>query len=121
MQFAKVGQGIIVDKAILPTWVLMSMCILVSSILLMASPYLTTYWGMMAAAFFILLSDGVLCCTTDVIIKQVLGVELLAGAFAWFGVMMTCIRILTGFLPGTFPNLVVSSLCTRELCTSKVK
>ena len=97
---AKFLQGFIVGKKILPCWGLMSICITISTVSLYASPWMANYWAMMTASFLITFTDGMLSCLNDVLTKQLIGVELLAGAFALIGFKLSVIRIFIGFLPG---------------------
>ncbi|XP_071809494.1 monocarboxylate transporter 12-like [Asterias amurensis] len=96
----KILQGVCVDRGIISHWLLMTSAIIVGSVTYCATPWLNSYWTLMSAAFLTLVSDGLLACLTDVVTKQVLGVELLAGAYGWLGLKTTMLRISMGFIPG---------------------
>ena len=83
---AKLAQGFIVDRKIMPCWGLLTLIFFISSVSLYVTPWFVSYWGMMATSCLILVSDGFLACLSDVFTKQVLGADLLAGAFGWIGV-----------------------------------
>ena len=99
---AKVSQGPITDRGLMSSWGLTAICMTISSVFYCASPWMTSYWTMMTSAFLILFADGVLSCQNDVIIKQVLGEDLLAGAFGWIAMKTTILTLALGFLPGRF-------------------
>ncbi|XP_071791115.1 monocarboxylate transporter 12-like isoform X2 [Asterias amurensis] len=102
---AKLGQGIIVDREILPCWGLMSIVCFISSLSYCVSPWLFNYWAMMVAASLIQFGDGVLTCLNDVLTRQLLGADLLAGAYGWIGVKTALLRILVSFIPGLLYDL----------------
>ncbi|XP_038066395.1 monocarboxylate transporter 12-like [Patiria miniata] len=97
---AKVGQGIVTDRGILPYWVLLAVATAISAAAFCATPWLATYWTLMASALLILIADGVVSCLSDVLTKQVIGVELLASAYGWIGIQNTICRFTLGFIPG---------------------
>ena len=97
---AKITQGVIVDRLIKSYWVIMSIYICVSSAMFYATPWLTGYWTMMMSSFLIMFCVGGLACMHDVLYKQVLGVELLAGVYGWLGIKMAILRFCLEFLPG---------------------
>ena len=77
-------------------------CVVIDSASYLASPWLTSYWLLMTSAILILFNDGIISCQYDVLVKQYLGVELLAGAFGWIGLSSGLMTLVTGFLPGTY-------------------
>ncbi|XP_038044229.1 monocarboxylate transporter 12-like [Patiria miniata] len=97
---AKVSQGFIIDAGLISCWGLMVICIIVSSLAFFVTPWLAWYWTMMLTALLVVICDGVLACLHDVLAKQVLGVELLAGAYGWMDVKATMARLFFGFIPG---------------------
>ncbi|XP_038057524.1 monocarboxylate transporter 12-like [Patiria miniata] len=106
--FGTISQGPITDRGVMSSWTLVAVCLVMSSVSYLASSLLTSYWPMMTSAVLILFSDGVLSCQTDVLVKQVLGVELLAGAFGWIGLKVTLLLVALGFLPGLVYDLTGS-------------
>ncbi|XP_038063420.1 monocarboxylate transporter 12-like [Patiria miniata] len=106
--FGKISQGLITDRGVMSSWTLVAVCLVMSSVSYLASSLLTSYWPMMTSAVLILFSDGILSCQTDVLVKQVLGVELLAGAFGWIALKVTLLLVALGFLPGLVYDLTGS-------------
>ncbi|XP_022097494.1 monocarboxylate transporter 12-like [Acanthaster planci] len=104
----KVVQGLLTDCGVISSWSLTAMSIILSSAGYCSTPLLTSYWASAATAFLILCSSGVLACQVDVFIKQVMGVELLAGAFAWVGLLTAGMSFFAGFLPGLLYDLAGS-------------
>ncbi|XP_038044230.1 monocarboxylate transporter 11-like [Patiria miniata] len=97
---AKLSQGFIIDAGLISCWGLMVICIIVSSLAFFLTPWLAWYWTMVLMALLVVVCDGVLTCLHDVLAKQVLGAELLAGAYGWIGVKATMARLFFGFIPG---------------------
>ena len=97
---AKISQGFIVDRGFISCWWLMSVSMVISSAAYCATPWLTSYWAMMTATSLILITDGLFTCLTDVLTKQVLGVDLLAGAYGWTAIVATVFQFAISFLPG---------------------
>ncbi|XP_038063319.1 monocarboxylate transporter 12-like [Patiria miniata] len=106
--FGKISQGLITDRGVISSWTLVAGFLVISSVAYVASSWLTSYWTMMTSSVLILFSDGVLSCQTDVLIKQVLGVELIAGAFGWIGLKVALLTFAFGFLPGLVYDLTGS-------------
>ncbi|XP_038063055.1 monocarboxylate transporter 12-like [Patiria miniata] len=106
--FGTISQGLITDRGVMSSWTLVAVCLVMSSVSYLASSLLTSYWAMMTSAVLILFIEGVLSCQTDVLVKQVLGVELLAGAFGWIGLKVTLLLVALGFLPGLVYDLTGS-------------
>ncbi|XP_038063392.1 monocarboxylate transporter 12-like [Patiria miniata] len=106
--FGTISQGPITDRGVMSSWTLVAVCLVMSSVSYLASSLLTSFWPMMTSAVLILFSDGVLSCQMDVLVKQVLGVELLAGAFGWIGLKVTLLLVALGFLPGLVYDLTGS-------------
>ena len=98
---AKVLQGFITDRGLMSTWSLLFICAIFNSVAYCASSWMITYWPMMTSAVVILFSSGILTCQIDVLTKDVLGDDLVAGAVGWMGVKYALLLITTGFLPGT--------------------
>ncbi|XP_038078412.1 monocarboxylate transporter 12-like [Patiria miniata] len=105
---AKVCQGPLTDRGVISCWSLTSIFIVIGSATYCATPWLTSYWAMMVSALIVLFSSGVITCQTDVLIKLVLGVELLSGAFAWIGLLTATFSFTMGFLPGLLYDLTGS-------------
>ena len=97
---AKLVQGFITDRGLMTSWSLIFLCVTFNSVSYSASSWLTSYWGLMTSAVLILFCDGILSCQYDVLIRDTLGVELLAGAFGWIGLMYAVFSLSLGYLPG---------------------
>ncbi|XP_038069412.1 monocarboxylate transporter 12-like [Patiria miniata] len=96
----RLAQGILMDRKIIPLFPLTAITITVCSASFCATPFLTSYWLMMTSSLTIATFSGALYCLQDVICKQVLGVNLLAGAFGWTGITSATMDFALGFIPG---------------------
>ena len=97
---ARIAQAFLVDRGVISPCFLMGITITVISVSLGATPWLTSYWMMMTSSLAVLTGNGVLVCLNDVLMKQVLGVEVLASGFGWVGIKASLIVSAFGFLPG---------------------
>ncbi|XP_038077330.1 monocarboxylate transporter 12-like [Patiria miniata] len=96
----KLVQGILVDRGVVSIVLLMGITLIISSAAFCVTPWLTSYWPMMTSTVVILTCSGALCCLLDVLSKQVLGVELPAGAFGWTAFTSAIVDVAIGFIPG---------------------
>ena len=97
---ARIIQGPIIDRGILPFWGTFAVIILIISTSFFATPFLTSNWSMMMSASLILFGFGALFCLSDVLVRQVMGVELVAGSYGWIGNILAMLTIGLGFFPG---------------------
>ena len=97
---AKLTHGVVIDRLFKSYWVLMSIYICISSAMFYTTPWLTGYWTMMMSSFLTMFCFGAQVCMHDVLYKQVLGVDLLAGVYGWLGLKMAIISFCLDFLPG---------------------
>ncbi|XP_038055875.1 monocarboxylate transporter 12-like [Patiria miniata] len=97
---SKVVQGSVTDRGLAPSWCMSAVATVVGSVSLCGTALTTSYWTMMAVSLVMLTSNGVIFSQTDVLVKQVLGVELLAGAFGWIELKAAVLATAFGFLPG---------------------
>ena len=97
---ARTIQGFILDRWVKSYCIPMGVLITIASAMFYASPWLTWYWSMMMSSALILFCVGALLCLFEVLYKQFLGVNLLAGAIGWAGITSAIIRFSLVFLPG---------------------
>ncbi|XP_022104889.1 monocarboxylate transporter 13-like isoform X2 [Acanthaster planci] len=96
----KVVCGLIVDRGwfkLRPTIVLMTAS---SSLSLLITPWLTSFWSMMASAVVFVSASGTLYSLNDIYTRELLGVDLLACAFSWMNLMTAVFDFGLGFFPG---------------------
>ncbi|XP_038075984.1 monocarboxylate transporter 12-like [Patiria miniata] len=105
---AKVCQGPLTDRGVISSWSLTGMFITIGSATYCATPWLTSYWAMMVSASMVLFCGGLITCQTDVLIKLILGVDLLSGAFAWMALLTSTLSFTMGFFPGLLYDLTGS-------------
>ncbi|XP_038066813.1 monocarboxylate transporter 12-like [Patiria miniata] len=96
----KLIQGLLVDRGWIPAWCLMAIAIVFSTVSYCATPWLTSYWPLVTTMCLILIGDGIISSLNDVLMKQLLGVELLAGAYGWIGIKIGLLAFSLGFFPG---------------------
>ncbi|XP_038058772.1 monocarboxylate transporter 12-like [Patiria miniata] len=97
---AKLVQGFFLDRGVISSFHLTVIAVTVCSASYCATPWLTSYWPMMTSSLLIVTSSGALSCLQDVLSKQVLGVDLLVGAFGWTSFTGAILEFSLGFLPG---------------------
>ncbi|XP_022095691.1 monocarboxylate transporter 12-like isoform X2 [Acanthaster planci] len=97
---AKVVQGFIIDRGPLPFWAVLGIGLSVSTATYCTTPWLSSYTTVMISAFLIMTADGFISCLIDVLVKQLLGVDLLSSAYGWMGILTTLLSFTLGFLPG---------------------
>ena len=97
---AKFFQGFITDRVAVSSLTLNTVSVTVASAAYCASPWITSYWAMMVLSFLILFGDGILSTQNDVLVKQVLGDDVLVGAFGWIALKAAMLIFALGFLPG---------------------
>ena len=93
-------QGFILDRWVKSYCIPMVILITIASAMFYATPWLTWYWSMMVSSVLTLSCMGAVLCLFDVLYKQLLGVNLLAGAIGWAGIQFAIIRFCLVFLPG---------------------
>ena len=103
----KLSQGFITDRGVLSSWTMASLSTAVVSAAYCATPWVTSYWSVMATSFLILLGNGVQYAQNDVLTKELIEENLLAGAFGWIGLKSALLTFAFGFLPG-------KGLCCNE-------
>ena len=97
---ARVILGFILDRWVKSYCIPMGILITIASGMFYATPWLTWYWSMMVSSVLTLFCVGALLCLFDVLYKQLLGVNLLAGAVGWAGIQFAIIRFSLLFFPG---------------------
>ncbi|XP_038059911.1 monocarboxylate transporter 12-like isoform X2 [Patiria miniata] len=97
---AKLVQGFFLDRGVMSSFHLTAIAVAICSASYCATPWLTSYWPMMTSSLLIVTSSGALCCLQDVLSKQVLGVDLLVGAFGWTAFAGAILQFSLGYLPG---------------------
>ncbi|XP_038076752.1 monocarboxylate transporter 13-like [Patiria miniata] len=97
---SKLAQGFIVDRGILPCWAVMAIGLGCGTVSFCTTPWLKSYWSIMLLSSLLLMTGYGLTICIDVAVKQMLGVDLLAGVYGWIGILTTILRCTLGFLPG---------------------
>ncbi|XP_022108569.1 monocarboxylate transporter 12-like isoform X2 [Acanthaster planci] len=92
--------GLIVDRGWLKLRCAMVLTIITSSITLLVTPWINTYWPMMVNAFLFFGSSGTLFTLNDLYTRELLGVDLLASAFSWMELLAAVFSFSLGFVPG---------------------
>ena len=97
---AKVVQGLIVARGPLSYWAVLGISLAVSTATFCATPFMNSFISVMISASLNMTADGFTGCLVDVPVKDLLGVDLLASAYAWIGMLNPILRFTLGFLPG---------------------
>ena len=93
-------QGFILDRWVKSYCIPMVILITIASAMFYATPWLTWYWSLMVSSVLTLSYMCAVLCLFDVLYKQLLGVNLLAGTIGWAGIQFAIIKFSLVFLPG---------------------
>ena len=96
----KIVHGIFVDQGLIGCRALLWITSLVSTIGLLIDPWINSDWQILVCGFMVISSCGVAYNLRDALTKELLGKEMMASAFGWFGLKGGIFRIAVGFLPG---------------------
>ncbi|XP_071801420.1 monocarboxylate transporter 12-like isoform X2 [Asterias amurensis] len=102
---SKLIQGYLIDRVFRSCWAPLCVMTIVSSAMLIATPWLNSYWLLMTSSSIFMFCIGITTCLQDVLFKQIFGAELLSGIFGWFGIKLTILRLCVEFIPGWFYDM----------------